>query len=87
MSQYHLLTEQEQEKVRQQVEYFMEVVAKKYDISCNDVVAAVTWVNERKELADKLKVSGMFSILGITISAIFFAVWEGLKSILAHAPR
>lgn len=76
------LTEEERARVAAQVEFFMELVARKYDISPSEVVDAVKWVRERKEFADKVRAAGIVSLVGLLASAVALALWEGLRSMI-----
>ena len=73
------LSEEEKVRVAYQVDYFMEMIAKKYSIEHEEVIEALRWVRERKNFSDKVKSTGLTSLLGILVTAIMFALWEGLK--------
>lgn len=81
------LPEEERRKVAAQVEYFIELVGRRYDVRPDEVIEAVKWVRERRELAGKMKQTGIMSIIGLILSAVFMAVREGVKAMLAGGGR
>lgn len=81
------LPEEERRKVAAQVEYFIELVGRRYDVRPDEVIEAVKWVRERRELAGKMKQTGIMSIIGLILSAVSMAVWEGVKAMLAGGGR
>ena len=76
---FHRLTEEEKIKVQIQVDYFLYLIGKRYNTNPNEVLAAINWVKERRELAQKIKSSTIVTTLGILASALALAIWEGLK--------
>ena len=81
------LSEDERRRVAAQVDYFIELVGKRYDVQPSEVLEAVRWVRERREFAGKLKSTGMMGVIGLMISSLAMALWEGLKTLLAGGPR
>jgi hypothetical protein len=78
------LSDEERVKVLAQVDYFIHIISDRYDVSPQEVIDTVRWVKARKDLADKVKHTSMVSLLGIILSAMAYAVWEGLKALVVH---
>lgn len=74
------LTEEEKRKVEHQVEYFTQLMANRYRVEPDEILEAVRFVRERKAFADRVKSTGLVSLIGLIISALTLAVWEGMKS-------
>ena len=79
------LSEEEKVRVAYQVDYFMDLIAKKYSINHDEVIEALRWVKERKDFSDKFKSTGLTTLLGVLVTAILFALWEGLKTLLGRS--
>lgn len=79
------LSEEEKVRVAYQVDYFMDLIAKKYSINHDEVIEALRWVKERKDFSDKFKSTGLTTLLGVLVTAILFAMWEGLKTLLGRS--
>lgn len=80
----HHLPEEEQIRVAAQVDYFVEVLSKRYGVTPQEVLNAVRWVNEHQKYTEKLKYSALLSLIGITVSALLFVLWEGIKHAVAQ---
>ena len=80
----HDLSDDEQRRVAAQVEAFVELLARKYDVRPDEVLEAVKWVRERKAFNDRVKSTGLVSLIGLLITAIALAVWEGVKAMVGR---
>jgi hypothetical protein len=80
----HDLSDDEQRRVAAQVEAFVELLARKYDVKPDEVLEAVKWVRERKAFNDRVKSTGLVSLIGLLITAIALAVWEGVKAMVGR---
>ena len=78
----HDLTDEEQRRVVAQVDYFVELVARKYDVTPDEVLQAVKWVRDRKAFSERVKSTGLVSLIGLLVSAVSLAMWEGLKAMV-----
>lgn len=81
----HELTEEERRKVVAQVETFVELIIKRYDVKPEEVLEAVKWVREKKAFNDRVKSTGLVSLIGLLVTAITLAVWEGVKAMVGRA--
>ena len=80
----HELTDDERRKVAAQVEAFVELITKRYDVRPEEVLEAVKWVREKKAFNDRVKSTGLVSLIGLLITAISLAVWEGVKAMVSR---
>jgi len=80
----HELTDDERRKVAAQVEAFVELITKRYDVRPEEVLEAVKWVREKKAFNDRVKSTGLVSLIGLLITAISLAVWEGVKAMVGR---
>ena len=78
------LSEEEKAKAAAQVDYFLTLLAKRYEVSPNEMAALVQEMRERKAFLDRVKATGLASLIGLVVTAIVLAVWEGLKSLIAQ---
>ena len=81
----HELSDEEKRRVAASADYFLSYTANRYNLSVEDVLDTVKWVRERKEFAQKVKSTGTVSLIGLLVSALALAVWEGLKSLLSRS--
>jgi hypothetical protein len=81
----HELTEDERKKVAAQVEAFVELITRRYDVKPEEVLEAVKWVRERKAFSERVKSTGLVSLIGLLITAISLAVWEGVKAMVGRS--
>jgi hypothetical protein len=81
----HELTDDERRKVAAQVEAFVELITKRYDVRPEEVLEAVKWVREKKAFNDRVKSTGLVSLIGLLITAISLAVWEGVKAMVGRS--
>ena len=79
------LPEVERLKVTAQVDYFLSVLMKRYGMSDADlpeIVASLRWLKEHREFMNKLTTGGTLSLLGILMTALGAAIWNGVKALL-----
>ena len=81
----HELTDDERKKVAAQVEAFVELITRRYDVKPEEVLEAVKWVRERKAFSERVKSTGLVSLIGLLITAISLAVWEGVKAMVGRS--
>ena len=81
----HHLTAEEKVKVVAQVDYFLSILSTRYSTTPEEIIEAIKWVRDRRKMADKIKSSFVMTSLGILLSAIALAAWEGIK-LLARRP-
>ena len=81
----HELTDDERKKVVAQVDYFVELVGRRYDVKPEEVLEAVKWVRERKAFSDRVKSTGLVSLIGLLITAVALSVWEGVKAMVGRS--
>lgn len=78
------LSEDEKVKVAAQVDYFLELMSQRYDVKPAEMLTLVQEMRERKAFYDRVKATGLASLIGLVVTAIVLAVWEGLKSLIAQ---
>ena len=78
------LNDDELRRVAAQVDYFVSLLAERYKVQPDEVIEAAKWVREHKEFLRKIKTTGVLSILGLLVSSIAMAAWEGVKSMLTR---
>jgi hypothetical protein len=78
------LSEEERAKVAAQVDYFLQLMAKRYEVTPSEMVTLVQEMRARKEFFDRVKSTGLISLVGLIATAVMLAVWEGLKSLIAQ---
>jgi hypothetical protein len=78
----HHLSEEERAKVVLQVDYFVDILSKRYGIEPNEIVEVVNQVREWKARNQRLTQAGYISLIGIIISAAMLAFWEGIKRVV-----
>jgi hypothetical protein len=76
------LTDEERLRVGVQVEHFIDILSRRYGIEPQEIVEAVRWVQRRQIASDKLKQSGIVSILGVVVAALALSIWEGIKALI-----
>jgi hypothetical protein len=81
----HELTDDERKKVAAQVEAFVELITRRYDVKPEEVLEAVKWVRERKAFSERVRSTGLVSLIGLLITAIALAVWEGVKAMVSRS--
>jgi hypothetical protein len=81
----HELSDEERRRIAASADYFLSYTAQRHGISVDDVIDTIRWVRERKEFAQKIKSTGTVSLIGLLVSALALAVWEGLKSLLSRS--
>ena len=74
------LPDEDRAKVALQVDMFIDILAKRYGLEPRDVVDAVRWVQDHKQFVSKMKHGGMMTLLGITVTSVVLAAWEGAKA-------
>jgi hypothetical protein len=62
----------------------VELITKRYDVRPEEVLEAVRWVREKKAFNDRVKATGLVSLIGLLITAIGLAVWEGVKAMVGR---
>lgn len=65
-----------------QVEVFIDLLSKRYNLTPDDVVEAVRWVKQQRDWHQKLRQASAVSVLTALIGALLISVWEGIKSLL-----
>ncbi len=78
------LNDDELRKVAAQVEYFVSLLADRYKVEPDEVIEAAKWVREHKEFLRKIKTTGVISILGLLVSSLAMAAWEGVKAMVSR---
>jgi hypothetical protein len=74
----HHLSEEDKYKVTLQVDHFIELLSARYGIEPNEVIDAVKWVRERKKFTDSIQNASTIAFIGAMVSAILFALWQGI---------
>ena len=77
------LSEEEKAKVAAQVDYFLSLMASRYDVKPAEMITLVQEMRDRKAFMDRVKATGLASLVGLVVTAIVLAVWEGLKSMVS----
>lgn len=74
------LTEEQKLLVEHQVAYFTQLMADRYRVEPDEILEAVKYVRDRKAFMERIKSTGLVSLIGLILSAVTLAVWEGMKS-------
>lgn len=78
--------EDERHRLSLQADYIIKILSERYGITPGQVVSAVQWVEDRKQNGERVKQTGLTSVIGIVITALLIAVWEGVKDVLRRSP-
>lgn len=78
--------EKEKLKAALEVDIFLEILTKRYGLEIKDVVDTVRWVQEHRDFIASLRRAGAISFLGIIVSAMLLALWEGIKALITRRP-
>ncbi len=78
------LNDDELRKIAAQVDYFVSLLADRYRVEPDEVIEAAKWVREHKEFLRKIKTTGVISILGLLVSSLAMAAWEGVKAMVSR---
>ena len=62
------------------VDEFVTLIAQRYGITPGEVVDAVKWVQQHRNSMERMKHTGMVSLVSVVIGAALLAAWEGIKS-------
>jgi hypothetical protein len=78
------LSDDDRRKVEAQVIFFLDLLSRRYEVSPQEVIDAVRWVRERKLVAEKIRSTGTLSLIGLLVSALALAMWEGVKAMITR---
>jgi hypothetical protein len=78
------LSEEEKARVAAQVDYFLSLMAQRYDVKPSEMITLVQEMRERRAFYDRVKSTGLVSLVGLVATAIMLAIWEGLKSLISQ---
>jgi hypothetical protein len=76
------MTNEDRLRIAMQVEAFVELLSKRYNLTPEEVADAVRWVRARREMHARVKSTSIVSLIGIVAGATLVALWEGVKSLL-----
>jgi hypothetical protein len=76
------LSDADRLKVAAMVDYFVDILSKRYNTKPDEVVDAVRWYKEHREFMGRFKQAGLFSVISLMVSAALFAIWESAKAAL-----
>ena len=74
----HHLSDEDKLKVTLQVDHFIEILSARYGIEPTEVIDAVKWVRERKKFSDSVQSASTVAFIGALVSAMLFALWQGV---------
>lgn len=75
----HHLSERDRREIAVQVDEFVQVLANRYGVTPADVVETVRWVKAKKDADLKMQNAGTNAIIGLILTAVAIALWEGFK--------
>ena len=78
------LSEEEKARVAAQVDYFLQLMAKRYEVTPSEMVTLVQEMRDRRAFYDRVKSTGLVSLIGLVATAVMLAIWEGLKSLISQ---
>lgn len=55
------------------------LIADRYSVTPTQVVEAVRWIEQHKEFVSKLKNGSWFTLMGMVLTGMALAMWEGFK--------
>lgn len=76
------LTEDEKYRVTLQVDHFIDLLSKRYGINPNEVIDAIQWVRDHKNIESKVQFGALISVISVIVGAALVALWEGVKHML-----
>jgi hypothetical protein len=76
----HDLSPEERAKVHAQVEFFISVIERRYNMTANDVAEAVRWVGKARDRNARYAQAGAVSLIGMIATAGALSLWEGIKT-------
>lgn len=76
----HNLSDEQKAVAASQVDYFIDLVGRRYGVQPEEIMDAVKWVRERKQFSERIKSTGVLSLVGLLVSALGFALLEGVRS-------
>ena len=75
------LSDQDRAEIAVQIDHMIEAIANRYGVGPSEVVEAVRWVKEKKEHDAKMRSAALMAVIGVIVSAVFLALWEGFKQL------
>lgn len=81
------LTEEDRAKIGTMTEMVIETISKRYGVTVSEAVEAIKWVHDHKEFVAKMKHSSIFAVIGVLLSAMLLALWEGARTLLHGGPK
>ena len=79
------LSDEEKYRVAIQVDYFIEVMEKRSGMTFSEMMTLIQWTRDHRAFVDRLGTGTAWALLAMVISALGYAVVEGMKRIF-HAP-
>ena len=81
MTEQKHLTERDRAEIASQIDHMIEVLSDRYGVEPHEVVSTVNWVREKKEHDARMKNAAVLAVIGIMVSALMMAIWEGVKTL------
>ena len=79
--QQHQISEDDRARVGMMTEMVIETISRRYGLTPQEAVDAIRWVHDHKEFVSKMKHSSVFTVVGVLVSAMLIAIWEGIKTL------
>jgi hypothetical protein len=75
------LSDRDRAEIAAHIDHMVDVLADRYGVEPHEVVDTVKWVREKKEHDAKMKNAALLAIIGVMVSAVMMALWEGFKTL------
>ena len=84
------LTPEQKLAAEAQVDYFTEVVLKRYGFNHNDlpeILDSLRWIKEHRSFMQRIQTGGTMSLIALLVTAIGSAIWQGAKVMIGGMGR
>jgi queuine/archaeosine tRNA-ribosyltransferase len=75
----HHLSERDKAELAMHFDEMVKIAAERYNVSPHEIVETVRWAKERRASDDRAWNAARTAVIGIILSALMLAVWEGVK--------
>ena len=75
------LSDRDRAEIAATIDRLVETLADRYGVEPHEVVDTVKWVREKREHDAKMRNAAVMAVIGVIVSAVFLALWEGLKQL------
>lgn len=76
------LSDEDQAQAAVLADHVLQIIADRHGFTPSQLAEAVKWVERKRLAGEKFKSSAITSVLGLVVTALSLALWEGLKELL-----